>query len=56
MKIKSLTTSVCTLFVCASVSAGVTVKLDLQTTGAPISKYIYGQFIEHLGRSVNGGL
>ena len=25
-------------------------------TGAPISKYLYGQFIEHLGRGVYGGL
>src|SRR3954463_12148361 len=34
------------------------VKLTLDTakTGAPISKYIYGQFVEHLGRSIYGGL
>ena len=25
-------------------------------TGAPISKYIYGQFIEHLGRCIYGGI
>jgi alpha-N-arabinofuranosidase len=28
--------------------------IDAARTGAPISKYIYGQFIEHLGRCVNG--
>ncbi len=26
-----------------------TVSIDLNQTGEPISKYIYGQFIEHLG-------
>ena len=25
-------------------------------TGAPISKYVYGQFIEHLGRCIYGGI
>src|SRR5215208_2957920 len=30
--------------------------LDASKTGAPISKYVYGQFVEHLGRSVYGGL
>ncbi len=43
------------MFVYASVSAGVAMKLDPQKTGAPISKYLYSRFIEHLGRSVNGG-
>jgi alpha-N-arabinofuranosidase len=32
------------------------VKIDLSKTGEPISKYIYGQFSEHLGRSINGGM
>jgi alpha-N-arabinofuranosidase len=31
-------------------------KLDLGKTGEPISKYVYGQFAEHLGRSIYGGL
>jgi alpha-N-arabinofuranosidase len=43
-------------FLCACLPAQTIVKIDTQKTGAPISKYIYGQFIEHLGRSVNGGL
>ena len=33
-----------------------TVKIDAQKTGEPISKYIYGQFIEHLGRCIYGGI
>ncbi len=31
-------------------------KIDAAKTGAPISKYIYGQFIEHLGRCIYGGI
>jgi len=34
----------------------VAVKIDANKTGEPISKYIYGQFIEHLGRCVYGGI
>ena len=34
----------------------VTVTIDAAKTGAPISKYIYGQFIEHLGRCIYGGI
>ncbi len=33
---------------------GITV--DASKTGEPISKYIYGQFIEHLGRCIDGGI
>ena len=36
--------------------AQVTLSLDPSKTGAPISKYVYGQFAEHLGRSIYGGL
>lgn len=32
------------------------VKIDAARTGAPISPYIYGQFIEHLGRCIYGGI
>src|SRR5258705_519840 len=32
------------------------VKLDAAKTGAPINPYIYGQFIEHLGRCIYGGI
>jgi alpha-N-arabinofuranosidase len=37
-------------------AAPVTVRLDAGKTGAPISPYIYGQFIEHLGRCIYGGI
>ncbi len=30
--------------------------IDATQTGEPISKYIYGQFIEHLGRCIYGGI
>jgi alpha-N-arabinofuranosidase len=56
MRARLLIVCACLLFICSGLSAAVTVKLDAQQTGAPISKYIYGQFIEHLGHSVNGGL
>ncbi len=32
------------------------VEIDAAKTGEPISKYIYGQFIEHLGRCIYGGI
>jgi alpha-N-arabinofuranosidase len=32
------------------------IQIDTSRMKAPISKYIYGQFIEHLGRSIYGGL
>jgi len=32
------------------------VRVDAASVGAPISPYVYGQFVEHLGRSIYGGL
>lgn len=32
------------------------ISIDASRTGAPISPYIYGQFIEHLGRCIYGGI
>ena len=32
------------------------VRIDVTQTSEPISKYIYGQFIEHLGRCIYGGI
>ena len=32
------------------------VAIDAKKTGKPMSKHIYGQFIEHLGRCIYGGL
>jgi len=40
----------------ASTFTGTSVSVDLQQTGAPIQPYIYGQFIEHLGRCIYGGI
>jgi len=37
-------------------AAPIEVKVDAAKTGAPISPYIYGQFIEHLGRCIYGGI
>ena len=33
-----------------------TLTIDAAKTGEPISKYVYGQFIEHLGRCIYGGI
>jgi alpha-N-arabinofuranosidase len=33
-----------------------TVSLDAASTGEPISPYVYGQFIEHQGRCIYGGI
>jgi len=32
------------------------IKIDTSKTGEPIEKYIYGQFIEHLGKCIYGGI
>jgi alpha-L-arabinofuranosidase len=32
------------------------ISVDLDQKGAPISKYVYGQFIEHLGKCIYGGI
>ena len=43
------------LSACASSDTG-RVKLKVQDTQEPISPYVYGQFIEHLGRCIYGGI
>ncbi|HEX4797554.1 MAG TPA: alpha-L-arabinofuranosidase C-terminal domain-containing protein [Humisphaera sp.] len=61
---KSLSLMAGTIILSASFGVGVaraadtdvTLSIDASKTGAPISKYIYGQFAEHLGRSIYGGL
>ena len=40
----------------AAPTAPIDVKLDATKMGAPISPLIYGQFIEHLGRCIYGGI
>ena len=37
-------------------SADASIKINTEKRGEPISKYIYGQFIEHLGKCIYGGL
>jgi alpha-N-arabinofuranosidase len=39
-----------------AVGAEYVVTIDVGKTGEPISKFIYGQFIEHLGRCIYGGI
>ena len=44
---------------CAQGASGMTnatITIDTQSKAEPISPYIYGQFIEHLGRCVYGGI
>lgn len=33
-----------------------TIKVEIAATGEPINPYIYGQFIEHLGKCIYGGI
>ena len=40
----------------AGAGATIAVELDAAKTGAPISPFIYGQFVEHLGRCIYGGV
>lgn len=39
-----------------NLAANEVARLDLDRPKEPISKYVYGQFIEHLGRCIYGGL
>ena len=64
MKKKFLILSIAFLFATAAVMANtqiqaddaVEAKIDASQQGEPISPYIYGQFIEHLGRCIYGGI
>ncbi|MGA2070462.1 MAG: beta-L-arabinofuranosidase domain-containing protein [Sedimentisphaerales bacterium] len=40
----------------ATEQAPMKIEIDTSKTREPISKYIYGQFIEHLGRCIYGGI
>jgi len=44
------------LFVTTLAAAPLDLKLDTARTNAPINPFIYGQFIEHLGRCIYGGI
>jgi alpha-L-arabinofuranosidase len=39
-----------------ALSASTDLRIDVGKTNAPINPYIYGQFIEHLGRCIYGGI
>ena len=41
---------------CSAENKPVNATIDASKTGAPISKYIYGQFLEHIGGIVNTGI
>lgn len=41
---------------CEQVHVDETIKVDVASTEEPISPYIYGQFIEHLGKCIYGGI
>ncbi len=41
---------------CAAQASTVHARIDASKTGAPISKYLYGQFLEHIGGIVNSGV
>ena len=47
---------VATFAVPRAAAARTTVIIDATATREPISPYVYGQFIEHLGRCIYGGL
>jgi len=44
------------VFVAGAQTHPVNATIDAGKTGAPISKYIYGQFIEHIGGIINNGI
>jgi len=41
---------------CSQPKVDETIKVDIAATSEPISPYIYGQFIEHLGKCIYGGI
>ena len=55
-KLLLLSLALCSLPQALPASETISVKIDTAKTGAPISPYIYGQFIEHLGRCIYGGI
>ena len=44
------------IYGCLSEKPSRTIKIDMGETKEPISEFIYGQFIEHLGRCIYGGI
>ncbi len=56
MKLKTLSLIISLFTLPCFVWGGNPVTIHTLQTGEPISKYIYGQFIEHLGRCIYGGI
>jgi len=54
--IVSVITLLFTLTFCTGTKSEETLEVKLSQTREPISPYIYGQFIEHLGRCIYGGI
>ena len=52
----TLTTLLLTVLALPAGTQTTRVSIDTTRTREPISKYIYGQFIEHWGRSIYGGI
>jgi len=48
--------AVAATLLCSAQNKPVKATIDASKTGHPISKYIYGQFLEHAGNLVNGGI
>ncbi|KPK87731.1 MAG: hypothetical protein AMS27_01600 [Bacteroides sp. SM23_62_1] len=53
---KSIIITFCLFFLIACDTGNISVKIDTEKTQEPISEYIYGQFIEHLGRCIYDGI
>ena len=56
MKLKGFICSVYLFVLPGFIFPAASVRIDTTKTGEPISKYIYGQFIEHLGRCIYDGI
>lgn len=54
--VKLITGCIGAMLICTSLASADVVEIDTTQIGQPISKYIYGQFIEHLGRCIYGGI
>ena len=56
MNMRSIINLAFVIFLANSLTASVSITINTEKTKEPISKYIYGQFIEHLGRCIYGGI
>jgi alpha-N-arabinofuranosidase len=56
MKLSALVACVSAAFACTAMAAEVGVTIEPAKPGPVINKYVYGQFAEHLGTGIYGGL